>query len=478
MSYLDTASLKDLSVEGACGVDLPDLEGLPIRTGCAERKSSGLPQLSESQAVRYFTRLSRLNYAAIDMCFYPLGSCTMKYNPRINEVVASLPGFADIHPYQSECQVQGALEIMYDLQNWLKDISGLSAVGLSPAAGAHGEYAGLKMIKAAHELSGQAHRNVVIVPDSAHGTNPATASACGYKTIAVPSNSEGTIDVDELKKLMNENVAAVMVTNPNTCGVFEGDIEKIAELTHGCGAYLYYDGANMNAIVGRLRPADFGVDVMHFNLHKTFSTPHGGGGPGAGPIAVSKRLAPFLPAPVVVKKGSGYTLKELPEHTIGRVRSFHGQFAILVRALAYMLSYGMNDMGRIADDAILSANYILSSLKDDYYAPFSRCMHECLLTDKLQADAGVSANVIAKTLIENGIHPMTVYFPLIFSGSMLIEPTETESKREIDNFISVMKDIAEKVRNNDVKDLLDNPKSLPVCKVDEVKAARNPVLHD
>lgn len=460
---------------GGCGVDLPAPENIPLRTGLPTREAVGLPEVTEPQAIRHFVRLSQKNYA-IDTGMYPLGSCTMKHNPRLNEKVARFPGFAQLHPLQDDRHTQGALEVIFNVQQWLSELSGLPAVTLNPAAGAHGELAGIMVIHQAHKAKGKP-RKVVLIPDSAHGTNPATAAACGYETRTIPSTEEGYMDIESFKAALNDEVAALMLTNPNTCGLFEPNVQEIADILHKAGAYFYCDGANFNAIVGKVRPAQFGVDVMHFNLHKTFSTPHGGGGPGSGPIAVTKELAPYLPVPHVVKEGEIFRLVTQSKDSIGRLKAFQGQFGMAVRALTYMLSHGADGLRQVAEDAVLNANYILHQLKGDYHVPFDGpCMHECLLTDKLQKAEGVTTNDIAKTLIEYGIHPMTVYFPLVVQGAMLIEPTETESKASLDRFIAVMKMIAEKTRQGDTESFKNNPISTPRERLDEVKAARHPVL--
>ena len=468
--------LFEKGTNGACGVDLPEPANTPLRTGAPARDKVGLPEVSEPQVMRHFVRLSKLNYA-IDTGMYPLGSCTMKHNPRLNEKIARHPGFAQIHPLQPESTMQGALELIYNLEQWLCKLSGLSAATLNPAAGAHGEFAGIMVIHKAHEAKGRL-RKTVLVPDSAHGTNPATAVACGYETKTIPSTKEGLVDVDAFKNALNDDVAALMLTNPNTCGLFEPNAKEIADVLHKAGAYFYCDGANFNALVGRVRPADFGVDVMHFNLHKTFSTPHGGGGPGCGPIAVSKELAPYLPVPKIVKHGDHYHLVNEDPNSIGRLKGFNGQFGMMVRALSYMMSHGADGLRQVAEDAVLNANYILSQLRDLYHVPFPDvpCMHECLLTDKLQKDKGVTTMDIAKTLIEYGIHPMTVYFPLVVQGAMLIEPTETETKSSLDHFIDVMKMIAKETAAGKGEAMHDNPVSTPRKRLDEVGAARNPVL--
>ena len=403
----------------------------------------------------------------------------MKHNPRLNEKMARLPGFADIHPLQDQSTVQGALELMYNLQNWLSTLTGLGAASLAPAAGAQGEFAGMLVIKKAHEAKGEGDsRKIVLIPDSAHGTNPATAAMCGFDIKVIPSDKEGLIDVAALEKLVAEHgksIAGTMITNPNTCGKFEKNIKKIADLIHSVGGYFYCDGANYNAIVGKVRPADIGVDVMHFNLHKTFSTPHGGGGPGSGPIAVRKELAQFLPTPHVEKDGDIFRLVA-PKSTCGKVKGFNGQFGMHVRALTYMLSHGTDGLQKVAEDAVLSANYILAKLKNHYHVPFEgNCMHECLLTDKIQKVQGISTLDIAKALVEYGVHPMTVFFPLVVQGAMLIEPTETESKKTIDEFIDTMIFIAKEVSEGRGDKFHNYPLSTPRRRLDDVKAAKNPV---
>lgn len=463
------------------GVDLPAPKNTKLRTGQAARESIGLAQLKEPQVLRHFVRLSTKNFS-IDHGFFPLGSCTMKHNPRLNEKMARLDGFANIHPMQPDCTVQGALELMYTLQNWLGELTGLRGVCLTPAAGAHGELAGLMTIKRAHEQNGQGHRNVILCPDSAHGTNPATAAMCGYELRVIPTRENGCVTVEAFKEALGDgkDVAGMMVTNPNTCGLFEMDISECAKLLHEAGGYFYCDGANFNALVGNVRPADFGVDVMHINLHKTFSTPHGGGGPGSGPICVNEKLSPYLPYPIVVKNERGFALEKDTDRptSFGRLRSFQGQFGMFVRALTYMLSHGGDGLRQVSRDAVLNANYILAKLKGDYYAPFGdkSCMHEALLTDKIQKEKGITTIDIAKTLIEYGMHPMTVYFPLVVQGAMLIEPTETESKETMDRFIAVMKMIAEKVKAGEGDEFHNYPLTSPRRRLDEVRAARQPVL--
>jgi glycine dehydrogenase subunit 2 len=464
------------------GVDLPAPQGTKLRTGQKQRGDIGLPQVSEPQALRHFVRMSTWNYS-IDHGFFPLGSCTMKHNPRLNEKMARLPGFAHIHPKQPDETVQGALRLMYELQNWLAELTNLPGVCLSPAAGAHGELAGLMTIRRAHELKGNTEKKVLLIPDSAHGTNPATATMCGFTVRNIPTKETGRLTFAAFKEALGDgkDVAGMMVTNPNTCGLFETEIVEIADLLHKHGAYFYCDGANFNALVGKIRPGDFGVDVMHINLHKTFSTPHGGGGPGSGPICCTAELAKYMPVPTVIKNGDQYKLEteaDRPE-TLGRLKGFQGQFGMHVRALSYMMSHGADGLKQVSEDAVLNANYILAELKDDFYAPFAHqgpCMHEALLTDKKQKEAGVTTLDMAKALCEHGIHPMTVYFPLVVPGAMLIEPTETESKDSMDRFISVMKNFANDVAKGDTQKFHDYPLSTPRRRLDEVKAAREPKL--
>ncbi len=466
------------SRKGAIGVGLPEVPNFALKTGQKARAEIGLPQVNEPQVIRHFVRLSQQNYS-IDSGFYPLGSCTMKHNPRLNEKMARLAGFGNIHPLQDESTVQGALELMHNLQYWLATLTGLGAVSLAPAAGAQGELAGMLVIRKALLAKGNA-RKIVLIPDSAHGTNPATAAVCGYQIKVVPSDKEGLVDFDAFKKLVDEHkedIAGIMLTNPNTCGKFEPKIKEIADEIHKIGAYFYCDGANFNAIVGKVRPADLGVDVMHFNLHKTFSTPHGGGGPGSGPIAVRADLAEFLPAPQVARVGNEFKFIT-PKHTVGKVKGFNGQFGMMVRALSYMLSHGSDGLQKVAEDAVLSANYILAKLKDHYHVPFGgNCMHECLLTDKIQKAKDISTLDIAKALVEYGFHPMTVFFPLVVSGAMLIEPTETETKESVDQFINTMIYIAKEIEKGQGDKFHSFPVSTPKRRLDEVKAAKNPILN-
>jgi glycine dehydrogenase subunit 2 len=484
LSY-NEKTIFEQSIEGACGVDFEDPEEFELRTGFEERGKIGLPEVTEPQVVRHFVRLSTFNYS-IDSGIFPLGSCTMKHNPRLNEKMARLDGFANIHPMQAESSVQGALALMYDLQNWLKEVSGLHTVALSPAAGAHGELAGIMTIRKAHDTKGEFNRKIVLVPDSAHGTNPATAAACGYKVVQIKTARNGKVDLADFEEKLAKHgseIAAIMLTNPNTCGLYESDAHIIAEKIHEVGAYFYCDGANFNAIVGKVQPAKFGVDVMHFNLHKTFSTPHGGGGPGSGPIAVCEDLAPYVPVPLVVKDGENYRLEHDEEkgNTIGRLRGFIGQFGMFVRALTYMYSHGGDGLKRVAEEAVLNANYLKSKLARYYHIPFDgHCMHEFLMNDRKQRDASVSTMDIAKSMIEFGIHPMTVYFPLVVNAAMLVEPTETESKESLDKLVSVLVKIAEMAKTEEgAEKLRSYPISTPRKRLDEVKAAKElKLLHE
>jgi len=465
------------------GVDLPEIgAGAPTRLAGFERSEPiGLVGLTEPETVRHYTRLSRQNYG-IDLGFFPLGSCTMKHNPRLNEKMARLPGFADIHPLAPQNSVQGALEVIDQLATWLKTLTGMPAVAMSPKAGAHGELCGILAIRAAHTAAGNP-REVVLVPESAHGTNPATAAFAGYKVDNIPATPEGRVDVEALKARLGPDVAAVMITNPNTCGLFEKDFRTIADAVHAVGGYVYCDGANFNAIVGRVRPGDLGVDAMHINLHKTFSTPHGGGGPGSGPVVFSEALAPFAPLPYVEKDDAGdYHLVEEEvvgdDHTaFGRMTAFHGQMGMFTRALTYMLSHGADGLKQVAEDAVLNANYILRSLEDILHAPFADsgpCMHEALFGDK-DFGGGLSTLDLAKGLIDEGYHPMTVYFPLVVHGAMLVEPTETESKGSIDQFITAFRSLVERAKAGD-ESLKQAPYFAPRRRLDETAAARKPKL--
>jgi glycine dehydrogenase subunit 2 len=432
------------------------------------------PEVSEVEAIRHFTRLSTWNYA-IDLGLYPLGSCTMKYNPRVNELVARTEGLAWAHPYQPEHLSQGCLEIIQTLEQALLNITGMDAVTLQPAAGAHGEFTGILMIRALQEQRGNP-RKKILVPDSAHGTNPATASMVGYSVENIESNDRGMVDMERLVKHVNEDVAALMITNPNTVGVFEENIRKITGLLHEKGALVYMDGANMNALVGVSRPGDFGVDVMHLNLHKTFSTPHGGGGPGSGPVAVKDILAPYLPGPRLQRQGDRWAWNHDLPQSIGRVRAFYGNFGVLVRALAYIMAHGGDGLRRATLDALLNANYIRKQLEARYQVAYdSPSMHECVFSDDRQARKGVRTGDIAKRLIDYGFHPYTVSFPLIVRGALMIEPTETEGKQELDLFIDAMNSIADEIEENP-EIVLGAPHSTRTKRVDEVSAARRPVV--
>jgi glycine dehydrogenase subunit 2 len=465
---------------GRCGVDLPQPAAVADRLGgLARTRPIGLPGLSEPQVVRHYTRLSQRNYG-IDSGLFPLGSCTMKHNPRLNERMARLPGFGDIHPLQPPATVQGALELIHTLAHWLKTLTGMPAVALAPAAGAHGELAGIMTIRAALEARGDA-RKKILVPESAHGTNPATAAACGYAVEAIPANARGRVDLGALKAKLDRDVAAIMITNPNTCGLFEPEMIEIAQAIHAAGAFLYCDGANFNAIVGRVRPADLGIDVMHINLHKTFSTPHGGGGPGSGPIVLAASLAPYAPLPKVVAEGGAFRLIEACEGeataAFGRLKAFHGQMGMFVRALAYMMSHGADGLRQVASDAVLNANYLLASLKDALSPAFDGpCMHEALFDDGFLKDTGVSTLDFAKALIDEGFHPMTMYFPLVVHGALLIEPTETESKASLDQFIAVLRALAARAKAGDQAHFHAAPRLTPRRRLDETAAARKPVL--
>lgn len=467
--------------DGRCGVDLPAPATLPSRLGKLARPGAiGLPGLSEPQVVRHFVRLSRKNYA-IDSGLYPLGSCTMKHNPRLNEKLARLPGFADLHPLQPLCTVQGALELINTLAHWLRVLTGMPAVAMSPKAGAHGELCGLMAIRAALDARGE-KRNRVLAPESAHGTNPATAAMCGFSVDPIPADARGRVDLAALKAKLGPDVAAIMVTNPNTCGLFENDIVEMAKAVHDAGGYFYCDGANFNALVGRVRPGDLGIDAMHINLHKTFSTPHGGGGPGAGPVVFSQALAPYAPLPFVVDRGTGFDLIELGADAgdatpFGRMTAFHGQMGMFVRALSYMLSHGGDGLRQVAEDAVLNANYMLASLSDEMSAPFpGPCMHECLFDDSFLKDTGVTTLDFAKAMIDEGYHPMTIYFPLVVHGAMLIEPTETETREALDQLIFVLRNLARAAKSGDLTRFTQAPHFAPRNRLDETRAARSPVL--
>ncbi len=433
----------------------------------------GLAQLSEPQVVRHFTRLSQQNYA-IDSGILPLGSCTMKHNPRLNEKLARLAGFAEIHPLQPLSTVPGAVRLIQELAGWLVQLTGMAAVAMTPAAGAHGEMCGMMLIKAALADQGQADRIKVLVPESAHGTNPATAAALGFQVQSIPSNHRGRTDLAAFRAALGDDVAAVMLTNPNTCGLFEDEILEISAAIHAIGGYFYGDGANFNAIVGRVKPADLGLDCMHINLHKSFSTPHGGGGPGSGPVVMNERLAPYAPIPFL--HGDTWVEQDTTGKSIGRLKAFHGQFATFVRAYAYILSLGADGLQQASSDAVLNANYLLASLKDTLTPAFDGpCMHEALFTDKSLQANGLSTLDYAKGMIDMGYHPMTMYFPLVVHGAMLFEPTETESKADLDEFVTALKQLAQLARQNPDQ-LRQAPVNAPRRRLDETAAARNPQL--
>jgi len=472
----------ELGRPGMSGVDMPQVQISETRlAGQRRRGPVGLPGLSEPEVVRHYVRLSRMNYA-IDAGLYPLGSCTMKHNPRLNEKLARLPGFSDLHPLAPQSTTQGALALIAELMRWLTTLTGMPAVAMSPKAGAHGELCGMLTIRAAIEARGE-KRLRVLVPESAHGTNPATATFAGFTVDEVKATPDGRVDVAALEAKLGPDVGALMLTNPNTCGLFERDIVRIADLVHKAGAYFYCDGANFNAIAGRVRPGDLGVDAMHINLHKTFSTPHGGGGPGAGPVVLSAALAPFAPLPLLLHDAKGFRLIEdradLPAGAkpFGRMCAFHGQMGMFVRALAYMLSHGRDGVRQASEDAVLSANYILASLKDTMSAPFAGpCMHEALFDEHFLEGTGVSTLDFAKVMIDEGYHPMTVYFPLVVHGAMLIEPTESESKESLDRFIHVLRTIAQEAKAGKRERFEGAPRLAPRRRLDETAGARKPVL--
>ena len=473
--------LFELSQVGTHGTDWPETGGttddLDALGGLARQTPIGLPELSEPQVVRHFTRLSQQNYA-IDSGILPLGSCTMKHNPRLNEKLARLPGLAEIHPLQPLSTVPGALKLIENLADWLVRLTGMDAVAMTPAAGAHGEMCGMMLIKAALEDQEGGQRQRVLVPESAHGTNPATAAALGYKVQSIPSNGRGRTDLAAFKAALGSDVAAVMLTNPNTCGLFEDEILDIAAGIHGVGGYFYGDGANFNAIVGRVKPAELGLDCMHINLHKTFSTPHGGGGPGSGPVVMNARLAPYAPIPFLrhAKGSTSWVEQDASGKSIGRLRAFHGQFATFVRAYAYMLSLGADGLQQASADAVLNANYLLARLQDAltpaYPAP---CMHEALFSDKFLEGTGLSTLDYAKGMIDAGYHPMTMYFPLVVHGALLFEPTETESKATLDEFVTALKILAD-IAKKDPSRLQQAPLEAPRRRLDETQAARSPRL--
>ena len=473
----------DKSLPGHRGADLPAagvptvdpaalLPGVRLRT-----EPPRLPEMSEPQVVRHYTRLSHLNYS-VDTGFYPLGSCTMKHNPKLNDEMAALAGFAELHPYQAEEEIQGMLQLMYELERSLLEITGMRRATLQPAAGAHGELAGVLMIKAYHRDHNDGNRDTVIVPDSAHGTNLASAAMAGYRVLEIESSPRGLIDLETLRRHLSDRTAVIMLTNPNTLGLFEVDILEISRLAHEAGALCYYDGANLNAIMGKARPGDMGMDVVHVNLHKTFSTPHGGGGPGAGPVAVSAELEPYLPLPLICRSehDGTYALDYQRPRSIGRIKGFFGNVGVMVRAYAYLLRMGADGLTQASEDAVLNANYLRTRLRDRFPVPFDgSCMHEFVLSAKARAESGGTAHNIAKRILDFGMHAPTVYFPLIVPEALMVEPTETEDLRALDAFVDVMEQIDRELREEpDV--VRQAPHTTPVRRPDETKAARHPVL--
>lgn len=471
----------ELSSEGRKGYRLPDLDVPEVELSKLLPKNLlredeiDLPEVSEVDVVRHYTALSNKNYT-VDNGFYPLGSCTMKYNPKINEDMAALNGFSKIHPLQDENISQGALELMYDLKTRLCEITGLDDFTLQPAAGAHGEYTGLLIIKAYHEKRGDTKRTKIIVPDSAHGTNPASASVAGFDIVEIKSGEDGRVSIEELKKVLNDEIAGLMLTNPSTLGLFEKDIKLISELVHEAGGLLYYDGANLNAIMGIARPGDMGFDVCHLNMHKTFSTPHGGGGPGSGPVGVKKHLAKFLPIPTIEKENDKFILDYNREDSLGKIRSLYGNFGVMVKAYAYILTMGKEGLKAASHNAVLNANYIKESLREYYnIGKDDICKHEVILSTLKENPHHITTLDIAKRLIDYGVHPPTVYFPLIIEEALMIEPTESESKETVDEFIDAMKKIAVEAKEN-LELLHEAPVNAPVRRLDQVKAARKPIL--
>ncbi|MHB8927923.1 MAG: aminomethyl-transferring glycine dehydrogenase subunit GcvPB [Bacillota bacterium] len=470
-----------MSRKGRTAYSLPALdvphedEKKLLPAGMVRSEGPDLPEVSEVDVIRHFVRMSRKQHG-VDVDFYPLGSCTMKYNPKINERVVALPGLADIHPYEPEDLVQGALQLMYEMERYLAEIGGFERVTMQPAAGAHGEFTGIQVIRAYHDAKGH-KKSKVIVPDSAHGTNPATSAMVGYEIVQVNSNERGGVDLESLKSVLDDQVAGLMLTNPNTLGLFDENIHLIADMVHKAGGLLYYDGANANAIMGYARPGDAGFDVCHFNLHKTFSTPHGGGGPGSGPVGVKKELVPFLPTPTVEFDGQKYYLDHNHPQSIGKTKTFYGNFGVIVKAYTYIRAMGPDGLKRVSEDAVLNANYIMEALKKDYWLQYDRvCKHEFVLSGKWQKEKhGVKTLDIAKRLLDYGVHPPTVYFPMIVEEALMVEPTETESKETLDWFIQTMKEIADEAEKDPEK-VKTAPHTTPVGRLDETLAARKPVL--
>lgn len=478
---MDIPVIFERSHPGRRGVRFPERTDIPAYDPTQElppelvRQSPlGLPDVAENDVVRHYTALSTLNYG-VDTGFYPLGSCTMKYNPKVNDWVASLPGFADVHPLQPDTSVQGLLRVLHGLEQGLQELSGMDAISLQPAAGAHGELTGILMIKAYLKDRGE-NRTTILVPDSAHGTNPATASMAGYQVKVVPSNRRGGVDVVSLKKLVDHNTAGLMLTNPNTLGLFEEEILEIAEVVHQAGGLLYYDGANANAIMGHVRPGDMGFDVVHLNLHKTFSTPHGGGGPGSGPVGVKKALVPYLPYPRLIERDNQLVWDDRSARSIGKVRSFYGNVGVLVRAYAYLRSHGPEGLKAVSETAVLNANYLLHQLKEVYHTPYDRPVkHEFVLSLTDQKRRGARALDVAKRIIDFGFYPPTVYFPLVVDEALMVEPTETESKETLDRFVKAMVAINQEI-DGQAELLHEAPHNTVVRRLDEASAARRPVL--
>ncbi|CDO01912.1 glycine dehydrogenase subunit 2 [Oceanobacillus picturae] len=481
MNKKDFPLMFERSKEGRTSYSLPELDipdfdlDADIESNYIRTTPADLPEVSELDIMRHYTGLSNRNYG-VDSGFYPLGSCTMKYNPKMNEDVARFDGFSHIHPYQGTESVQGAMEMMYDLQSSLKEITGMHEVSLQSAAGAHGEWTALMMIRAFHEANGDMNRTNIIVPDSAHGTNPASATVAGFKAITVKTNEKGLVDLDDLKRVVDEKTAALMLTNPNTLGLFETEIIEMAEIIHEAGGKLYYDGANLNAIMGYARPGDMGFDAVHLNLHKTFTGPHGGGGPGSGPVGVSEELAAYLPKPLLTKKDEKYVFEYDRPSSIGRVKPYYGNFGINLRAYTYIRTMGAEGLKKASEYAVLNANYMMRKLQKEYDLPYDQhCKHEFVLSGKRQKKLGVRTLDIAKRLLDFGYHPPTIYFPLNVEEAMMVEPTETESKETLDAFIDSMLAIAKEVENNPER-VQEAPHNTIVNRMDETLAARKPVL--
>ncbi|WP_411953429.1 aminomethyl-transferring glycine dehydrogenase subunit GcvPB [Alkalibacillus sp. S2W] len=478
----DFPVIFELSKEGRKGYHLPELDVDDVNLDeefqkqYIRQEDPDLPEVSELQIMRHYTALSKRNHG-VDSGFYPLGSCTMKYNPKMNEDVARLPGLSSIHPYQPESSVQGAMALMYDLQTSLSHITGMDYVTLQSAAGAQGEWTGLMMIRAFHEANGDYQRTKVIVPDSAHGTNPASATVAGFEAVTVKSNEQGLVDLDDLRRVVDEHTAALMLTNPNTLGLFEKDIIEMAEIVHGAGGRLYYDGANLNAIMGYTRPVDMGFDVVHLNLHKTFTGPHGGGGPGSGPVGVTNELAPFLPKPLIAKsEDEQYFFDYDRPHSIGRIKPYYGNFGINVRAYTYIRSMGPDGLKQVSESAVLNANYMMRRLSEEFELPYDQhCKHEFVLSGKNQKKMGVRTLDMAKRLLDFGYHPPTIYFPLNVEEALMVEPTETEAKETLDEFVDAMNQIS-KEAHEDPETVQEAPHTTVVDRMDETTAARKPIL--